>query len=171
MLSAQILLLLRILTIQINYVFPQMAVNRSSNTRCFKYPNLTEIYTSFAHRSLLFSGWPACNGEELICYNQSRPCLPWHQRSRQHILESLRSAINWTGICREEGALTAVEHLQYSPEAQRRSPNDKFYVKHGPERHLINWDKTNLEMNYDHFQHYNRRPQLTFTSVIFSFRM
>ena len=55
-------------------------------------------------------------------------------------------------ICRDEGVLT--ERGAFSVltgKHKGRSPKDKFYVKHGPERHLIHWDNTNLEITHEHF--------------------
>ena len=66
-------------------------------------------------------------------------------------------------ICREEGVLTKRGAFAViTGKHKGRSPNDKFYVKHGPERHLINWDKTNLEITYEHFQHLQQKTAAYF---------
>ncbi|MDX9865715.1 MAG: phosphoenolpyruvate carboxykinase (ATP), partial [Anaerolineaceae bacterium] len=56
-------------------------------------------------------------------------------------------------ICREEGILTARGALAVlTGKHKGRSPNDKFYVKHGPEKHLIHWDEINQGISHKHFQ-------------------
>ena len=66
-------------------------------------------------------------------------------------------------ICREEGALTARGAFAVlTGKHKGRSPKDKFYVKHGPERHLINWDETNQCISSKDFEKLHQKAAAYF---------